>query len=42
MLVLESKLRGKDEQYCALDEALRTTRLIRNSCLRYRTKFFRC
>ena len=35
MLVLEAKLRGKDEQYRALDEALRTARFVRNSCLRY-------
>ena len=35
MLVLEAKLRGLDEQYRALDEALRTARFIRNSCLRY-------
>lgn len=35
MLVLEAKLRGEDEQYRALDEALRTARFIRNSCLRY-------
>ena len=35
MIVLEAKLRGEDEQYRALDEALRTARFIRNSCLRY-------
>ncbi len=35
MLVLEAKLRGENEQYRALDEALRTARFIRNSCLRY-------
>lgn len=35
MLVLEAKLRGEDEQYKALDEALRTARFVRNSCLRY-------
>ena len=35
MLVLEAKLRGENEQYRALDEALRTARFIRNSCIRY-------
>lgn len=35
MLVLEAKLRGEERQYRALDEALRTARFIRNSCLRY-------
>ena len=35
MIVLEAKLRGEDEQYCALDDALRTARFIRNSCIRY-------
>ncbi len=35
MLVFEAKLKGTDEQYRALDEALRTARFVRNSCLRY-------
>ena len=35
MIVFESKLRGTDGQYQALDEALRTARFVRNSCLRY-------
>ena len=35
MIVLEAKLRGEDEQYRAIDEALRTARFIRNSCIRY-------
>ncbi len=35
MLVFEAKLQGKDEQYCALDEAIRTARFVRNKCLRY-------
>ena len=35
MLVFEAKLRGTDEQYQALDEALRTGRFVQNSCLRY-------
>jgi len=35
MLVFEAKLQGTDEQYRALDEALRTARFVRNSCLEY-------
>ncbi len=35
MLVFEAKLRGTDVQYKALDEALRTARFVRNSCLKY-------
>lgn len=35
MIVLEAKLRGEDEQYWALDEAIRTARFVRNKCLRY-------
>lgn len=35
MLVFEAKLRGTDEQYRALDEALRTARFVRNMCLKY-------
>lgn len=35
MLVLEAKLKGKDWQFNALDEAIRTALFIRNSCLRY-------
>lgn len=35
MIVLEAKLKGKDEQFELLDEAIRTARFIRNSCLRY-------
>lgn len=35
MLVFEAKLDGTDEQYRALDEAIRTARFVRNSCLRY-------
>jgi len=35
MLVFEAKLQGTLEQYRALDEALRTARFVRNSCLRY-------
>jgi putative transposase len=35
MLVLEAKMKGKAEQFEALDEAIRTAQFIRNSCLRY-------
>lgn len=35
MLVFEAKLEGKSEQYQRLDEAIRTARFIRNSCIRY-------
>jgi len=35
MLVFEAKLEGKNKQYERLDEAIRTARFVRNSCLRY-------
>jgi putative transposase len=35
MLVFEAKLKGTNEQYGKLDEAIRTARFVRNSCLRY-------
>lgn len=35
MLVYEAKLKGKPEQYKALDGAIRTAQFIRNSCVRY-------
>jgi putative transposase len=35
MLVFEAKLEGLQEQYERLDEAIRTARFVRNSCLRY-------
>ena len=35
MIVFEAKLDGQGEQYRALDEAIRTARFVRNSCLRY-------
>jgi putative transposase len=35
MLVFEAKLKGTNEQYKSLDEAIRTARFVRNSCLRY-------
>ncbi|BBD53844.1 Transposase [Planktothrix agardhii] len=34
MLVLEVKLSGKNWQYEALDEAIRTTNFVRNKALR--------
>ncbi|MGB3204257.1 MAG: transposase [Crinalium sp.] len=35
MFVLEYKLRGKQAQYKAIDEAIRTVQFVRNKCLRY-------
>ncbi|NMG09248.1 RNA-guided endonuclease TnpB family protein [Brasilonema sp. UFV-L1] len=35
MLVFEAKLEGTKEQYGKLDEAIRTARFVRNSCVRY-------
>jgi len=35
MLVFEAKLEGTNEQYRKLDEAIRTARFVRNSCLRH-------
>jgi putative transposase len=35
MLVFEAKLEGLQEQYSLLDEAIRTARFVRNSCIRY-------
>ena len=35
MRVIEAKLKGTQEQYRALDEAIRTAQFIRNKCLRY-------
>ena len=35
MIVLETKLKGTDEQYGRLDEAIRTSQFVRNSCIRY-------
>ncbi|NEP53635.1 MAG: transposase [Moorea sp. SIO3C2] len=34
MIVLEFKVKGKPSQYSAIDEAIRTVRFIRNSCIR--------
>ncbi|MGB3401697.1 MAG: transposase [Microcoleaceae cyanobacterium] len=35
MIVFEFKAKGKDSQYQAIDEAIRSYKFIRNSCLRY-------
>ncbi len=36
MLVVEAKLKnGTSEQYKKLDEAIRTSQFVRNSCVRY-------
>ncbi|MHC5818773.1 MAG: hypothetical protein ACYT04_23535 [Nostoc sp.] len=35
MIVFETKLKGTDGQYKALDEALRTARFVRNSCFTF-------
>jgi len=35
MIVLEAKLKGTEEQYERLDEAIRTAQFVRNSCIRY-------
>ncbi len=35
MITLELKVYGKKQQYLAIDEAIRTARFIRNSCIRY-------
>ena len=35
VFVLEYKLKGKESQYRAIDEAIRTVQFVRNKCLRY-------
>jgi putative transposase len=35
MIVYEFKLKGKEKQYQAIDEAIRTSQFIQNKCLRY-------
>jgi putative transposase len=35
MLVFEAKIEGEKQQYERLDEAIRTARFVRNSCIRY-------
>jgi len=34
MIVYEFKAKGKEEQYRAIDEAIRTSQFVRNKCLR--------
>ena len=34
MIILEFKAKGKESQYSAIDEAIRTVKFIRNSCIR--------
>ncbi|MBK1988755.1 transposase [Sphaerospermopsis aphanizomenoides BCCUSP55] len=35
MIIYEFKVKGKDKQYQAIDEAIRTSQFIQNKCLRY-------
>lgn len=35
MLVREYKVKGKKQQYAAIDDAIRTTQFIRNKAIRY-------
>ena len=35
MFILEYKLRGKESQFRAIDESIRTVQFVRNKCLRY-------
>ncbi len=35
MIVYEFKVKGKQAQYRAIDEAIRTSQFIQNKCLRY-------
>ena len=35
MIIYEFKIKGKDKQYQAIDEAIRTSQFIQNKCLRY-------
>lgn len=35
MLVLEYKVKGKPNQYQAIEEAIRTVQFVRNKCIRY-------
>jgi len=35
MLVFEAKLEGTKQHYQMLDEAIRTAKFVRNSCIRY-------
>jgi putative transposase len=35
MIVLEYKVKGKQHQYNAIDDAIRTTQFLRNKAIRY-------
>lgn len=35
MIIYEFKVKGKEKQYRAIDEAIRTSQFIQNKCLRY-------
>lgn len=35
MIVYEFKVKGKEDQYRAIDEAIQTSKFIQNKCLRY-------
>ncbi|KAB8332851.1 IS200/IS605 family element transposase accessory protein TnpB [Scytonema tolypothrichoides VB-61278] len=35
MIIYEFKVKGKDKQYSAIDDAIRTSQFIQNKCLRY-------
>jgi putative transposase len=35
MIIYEFKVKGKDKQYRAIDETMRTSQFIQNKCLRY-------
>ncbi|BDI16087.1 hypothetical protein ANSO36C_18890 [Nostoc cf. commune SO-36] len=34
MIIYEFKVKGKNKQYCAIDDAIRTSQFIQNKCLR--------
>ena len=35
MIVFEFKIKGKERQYKAINEAIRTSQFVRNKCLRF-------
>ncbi|MGJ5673591.1 MAG: hypothetical protein ACR9NN_08280 [Nostochopsis sp.] len=35
MIIYEFKIKGKNKQYCAIDDAIRTSQFIQNKALRY-------
>lgn len=35
MIVYEFKVKGKESQYSAIDDTIRTSQFVRNKCLRY-------